>query len=106
MPHSTADDSGSGPGVRIPSNNQWPLSAQWRHSQCGDQQSSLRPLFLAAAAITRIDPEACEPALAAEPSASAPRIQAQSRRHIVKPGYLGYPGYWLKSPAFLPILHR
>ena len=75
------------------------VSAHRGRTGCGGQRPTLRPLCIAAAAITRIGPEACEPALAAEPSATAPRIQAQSRRHIVKPGYLGYPGYWLKKSS-------
>src|SRR4051794_592819 len=61
-------------------------------ARCGGQRPFLRPLCIAAAVITRIGPEACDPAFAAEPGAGEPRVRNQRRRSIKNPGYLGYSG--------------
>ena len=76
-----------------------------RDSRCGGQRPSRRPLCIAAAVITRIDPDACEPAFTAEPGAGEPRIQARaadiSKNRVT----------WVtrvtkqKTPAFPPVLH-
>ena len=69
------------------------------------QATTISPrLFLAAAVITRIGPEACEPALAAEPSAGEPRIRNQKRRRIKNRVTAVTPVTKQKSPAFPPVL--
>src|SRR4051812_12558980 len=55
-------------------------------ARCGGERPFLRPLCIAAAVITRIGPETCDPAFAAEPGVGEPRIRNQRRRSIKNPG--------------------